>query len=63
MGIFDLFDQAIADELGVDVQLFVDTIDEFNDTDMEFIIYSLLDDAASDEDKTKAKELFKTKLK
>ena len=60
--LFDLVDKALANILEVDVQKFIDTIDEFNDTDMEFIIHTLLDSESSDEQKTKAKELFKTKL-
>ena len=60
--LFDLADKALANILEVDVQKFIDTIDEFNDTDMEFIIHTLLDSESSDEQKTKAKELFKTKL-
>ena len=60
--LFDLVDKALADILEVDVQKFIDTIDEFNDDDMEFIIHTLLDTESSNEQKTKAKDLFKTKL-
>lgn len=60
--LFDLVDKALAEILEVDVQKFIDTIDEFNDEDMEFIIHTLMDSESTDEEKTKAKELFKTKL-
>ena len=60
--LFDLVDKALAEILEVDVQKFIDTIDEFNDKDMEFIIHTLMDSESTDEEKTKAKELFKTKL-
>ena len=60
--LFDLVDKALAEILEVDVQKFIDTIDEFNDEDMEFIIHTLMDSQSTDEEKTKAKELFKTKL-
>jgi hypothetical protein len=60
-GIFDLFDQMLAEELGVDVETYTATIEKFNDTDMDFIILSMLENTSED-DKQKAIDLFKTKL-
>jgi hypothetical protein len=60
-GIFDLFDQMLAEELGVDVETYTTTIEKFNDTDMDFIILSMLENTSED-DKQKAIDLFKTKL-
>ena len=66
IGLFDLFDHAIADELGVEVEVFIDTIDKFDDDDQKYIIETILDGTfnkeAPAEDIYKAKELFKTKL-
>ena len=62
IGLFDMFDQLIADELGVDVETYIRVIDEFNDSDMEYIIENVLSPNVSDEERDKAIELFKTKL-
>lgn len=62
MGIFDMFDQALADDLGVDVETYINTIDKFNDEDMEYIINTLLDYKTTIEEKEKARDLFNTKL-
>lgn len=62
VGLFDMFDQLIADELGVDVETYIRVIDEFNDSDMEYIIENVLSPNVSDEERDKAIELFKTKL-
>ena len=62
LGIFDMFDQMVAEGLEVDVQTYIDTIDKFNDEDMEYIIYTTMDTSKSQDDKDKAKQLFKTKL-
>jgi hypothetical protein len=63
MGIFDMFDQALADDLGVDVETYINTIDKFDDEDMEYIIGTLLNEKTSVEEKEKARDLFNTKLK
>ena len=60
--LFELFDQTIAEQLGVDTQKYIDTIEEFNDEDMEFIVFTTLDPKKSSEEKQKARELFNTKL-
>ena len=62
VGLFDMFDQLIADELGVDVETYIRVIDEFNDSDMEYIIENVLSPNVSDEERDKAIELFHTKL-
>ena len=62
LGIFDMFDQIIADELGVDVPTYIDVIDKFNDEDMEYIINTTMDTNATQDDKLKAKQLFQTNL-
>lgn len=59
---FNLFDKMVADWLEVSVDTYIETIDKFNDEDMEFIIEAIIDPRRTEEDKFKAKELFKTKL-
>lgn len=59
---FKLFDQMVADWLEVSVDTYIETIDKFNDQDMEYIIEAIIDPRKTEEDKFKAKELFKTKL-
>lgn len=59
---FNLFDQMVAEWLEVSVDTYIDTIDKFNDEDTEFIIEAIIDPSKTEEDKFKAKELFKTKL-
>ena len=63
LGLFDLFDQTIAAELGVDVKTYIKVIEDENTTDDEqtIIIEGILSDDV--ETKVKAKELFNTKLK
>ena len=63
LGLFDLFDQAIADDLGVDVKTYIRVIEDENTTDDEqkIIIEGILSDDV--ETKVKAKELFNAKLK
>ena len=63
IGLFDMFDKLVADELEVSLEQYIDTIDEFNDEDMEYIIYTLMDINTTPEEKEKARDLFKTKLK
>ena len=62
VGLFDMFDQLIADELGVDVETYIRVIDEFNDSDMEYIIENVLSPNVSDEERDNAIKLFHTKL-
>ena len=62
-GIFQLMDMVMAEELGVDLNVYMDVIDEFNDEDMTFIIETILSESSTQEDKQKAKDLFNTKVK
>ena len=63
LGLFDLFEQAIAGELGVDVKTYIRVIEDENTTDDEqtIIIEGIMSDDV--EAKAKAKELFNRKLK
>ena len=61
-GLFDMFDQLIAEGLEVDIQTYIDTIDKFNDEDMEYIIHTIMDTSKSQDNKDKAKQLFKSKI-
>ena len=61
-GLFDMFDQMAAEGLEVDVQTYIDTIDKFNDEDMEYIIHTIMNTSKSQDDKDKAKQLFRTKI-
>ena len=63
LGLFDLFDQTIAGELGVDVKTYIRVIEDENTTDDEqtIIIEGIMSDDV--EAKAKAKELFNRKLK
>ena len=61
-GLFDMFDQLIAEGLEVDIQTYIDTIDKFNDEDMEYIIHTIMDTSKNQDDKDKAKQLFKSKI-
>ena len=60
--LWDMFDQAIAEGLGVDVKTYVDTIDLFDDKDMEYIIVTILSPDSSEKERQTAKELFNTKI-
>ena len=62
MCLFDMFDQMVADGLGVDVQTYIDTIDLFSDEDMETIIHTMMDVNASEDDKIDARNLFKSRM-
>jgi hypothetical protein len=62
IGLFDMFDQMVADGLGVDVQTYIDTIDLFSDEDMETIIHTILNTEASDNERMSAITLFKSKI-
>lgn len=59
MGLFDLLDEGLANELGVDVKTYIEIIDmRASEEDAQFIIMTLLGDNESE--KEKAKELFKS---
>lgn len=59
IGLFDILDQGIADELGVDVETYIEVIDmKASDEDAEFIIMSIL--SADTANREKAVELFKS---
>ena len=59
MGLFDLMDQAIADELGVDVPTYIEVIDfKCSEEDATTIIMTLLDSEDKPEEIAKAKALF-----
>jgi hypothetical protein len=62
LGLFDLFDGAIAELLEVDVETYIRIIEDENTTDeeQEQIIMGILSE--DEEQKVKAKELFKSKL-
>ena len=62
LGLFDLFDGAIAESLGVDVETYIRIIEDENTTDeeQEIIIMGILSN--NEEEKEKALELFKSKL-
>lgn len=62
MGIWDLFDKAIADELGVDVETYINAIEKCTDDEMNVVILSFLEKDATLEDKQKAKDLFYSKI-
>lgn len=62
-GLFDIMDQMIADQLGVDVEKYVDLIEEFNNEDMEFIIVTLMDNDSPPEKKQRAIDLFNKQIK
>ena len=58
-GLFDLMDQALADELGVDVKTYITIIEQVTDEEQEQIIMGILE---NDSDKrVKAVELFNLK--
>ncbi len=57
LGLFDLMDQAIAEELGVDVKTYIKVIEtKTSDEDTDFIIMSILE--GDESKKERAKELF-----
>jgi hypothetical protein len=59
--LFEFLDNVMAQNLEVDFDTYVETIEQFNDEDMDFILESFMTGTAEDMDK--ARELFKTKLK
>jgi alpha-galactosidase/6-phospho-beta-glucosidase family protein len=59
IGLFDIMDQAIAEELGVDVKTYIKVIDmKASDEDADFIIMSILE--GDEKKKEKAIEMFKS---
>jgi len=57
IGLFDILDQGIADELGVDVGTYIEVIDmKASEEDAQFIIMSLLE--GDENKKEQARELF-----
>jgi hypothetical protein len=62
LGLFDLFDGAIAELLEVDVETYIRIIEDENTTDeeQEQIIMGILSN--DEEQKVSAKELFRSKL-
>jgi alpha-galactosidase/6-phospho-beta-glucosidase family protein len=59
IGLFDILDQGIADELGVDVETYIEVIDmKASDEDADFIIMSILE--GDEKNRDKAIKLFKS---
>lgn len=59
MGLFDMFDQCLADSLGVDVETYIEVIDhKCSEEDATTIIMTLLESEDKPEEIAKAKELF-----
>lgn len=57
MGLWDMMDMAIAGELGVDVETYIDIIDDkCTEEEANFIIMTILDE--DEENLEKAKEMF-----
>jgi hypothetical protein len=57
-----MIDKAIADDLGVSIEVYTETIDKFDDTNFQYIIETLMSPTSTNEERQKAKDLFKTKL-
>ena len=55
-GLFDMMDMAIAGELGVDVEVYIDIIEKCTEEEVSFIINTILDEDADNLEK--AKEMF-----
>ena len=62
LSLWDMFDQAVAEGLGVEVETYINAIDLFDDIDMEYIIVTILSPDSSEKERQKAKELFNTKI-
>ena len=60
--LWDMFDQAVAEGLGVEVETYINAIDLFDDIDMEYIIVTILSPDSSEKERQTAKELFNTKI-
>lgn len=57
IGLWDMMDQAIANELGVDVETYIDIIDgKCTEEEADFIIMTILDEDTDNLEK--AKEMF-----
>ena len=55
-GLFDMMDMAIAGELGVDVEVYIDIIEKCTEEEANFIILTIMEE---DQDNLeKAKEMF-----
>ena len=55
-GLFDMMDMAIAGELGVDIEVYIDIIEKCTEEEANFIIMTILDEDADSIEK--AKEMF-----
>jgi hypothetical protein len=56
VGLFDMMDMAIAGELGVDVEVYIDIIEKCTEEEANFIIMTIMEE---DQDNLeKAKEMF-----
>jgi hypothetical protein len=62
VGLFDMFDQMVAEGLGVDIQTYIDTIDLFSDEDMETIIHTTLNMNATEDERMMVRNLFKSRM-
>ena len=55
-GLYDMMDMAIAGELGVDVEVYIDIIEKCTEEEANFIILTILEEDADNLEK--AKEMF-----
>ena len=55
-GLFDMMDMAIAGELGVDVEVYIDIIEKCTEEEANFIIMAIIEEDADNIEK--AKEMF-----
>jgi hypothetical protein len=55
-GLFDMMDMAIADELGVDVEVYIDIIEKCTEEEANFIIMTVMEEDVDNIEK--AKEMF-----
>ena len=55
-GLFDMMDMAIAGELGVDVEVYIDIIEKCTEEEANFIIMTIMEEDADNIEK--AKEMF-----
>lgn len=55
-GLFDMMDYAIAGELGVDVEVYIDIIEKCTEEEANFIILTILEE--DEENLQKAKQMF-----
>jgi hypothetical protein len=55
-GLFDMMDMAIAGELGVDVEVYIDIIEKCTEEEANFIIMTVMEEDADNIEK--AKEMF-----